>query len=245
MATSISAYARCSDGTFISLVNNSVTENTLTEIQTGGTGLAQVAGVSVGQAYVGRTITHMVAKCSTEDAGTAQYLYGYILGPDGKIVSVVQGGGGNTNELPALTRPVRLTQGMTFQARFDAIADGNAQMAALSVVCSDGCQDVFFATMVNNTKTSLVNKDGSSIGQALAGKMITRAFAMASTSFDINESQAGNGALYVESADGQLKAMYPPQSGAPVNAGFPVAPFIDYPVKIDQNDTLSVMGSHS
>jgi hypothetical protein len=245
MATSISVYGRCSDGTAFSLVNNSVTENTTTEIKTGGTGLAQVSDVSLGQAYVDKVVTHMVAKCSTEDAGTAQYLFGYILGPDGKIVCLVQGGGGNTNDLPMLKKPVKLAQGMTMQARFDAIADGNAQMCALSAYCADGTSDVFFASMVNNTKTELFNKDSSSIGQALAGRTIVSAYAIASTSFDINESQAGNGAVYIESADGTLKAFYPPLSGAPVNAGFPVAPYIDYPVKISQNDTASVMGSHS
>ena len=245
MATSISVYGRCSDGTAFSLVNNSVTENTTTEIKTGGTGLAQVSDVSLGQAYVGKTVTHMVAKCSTEDAGTAQFLFGYVLGPDGKIVCVVQGGGGNTNALPQLKKPIVLQQGMTMQARFDAIADGNAQMGALAVYCADGTSDVFFAAMVNDTKTSLVNKDSSSIGQALSGKTIVCAYATASTSFDINESQSGNGAIYIESADGTLKAFYPPLSGAPVNAGFPVAEFIEYPVRIEQNDTASIMGSHS
>ena len=245
MATSISVYGRCSDGTAFSLVNNSVTENTTTEIKTGGTGLAQVSDVSLGQAYVGKTVTHMVAKCSTEDAGTAQYLFGYVLGPDGKIVCVVQGGGGNTNALPQLKKPIVLQQGMTMQARFDAIADGATQMGALAVYCADGTSDVFFAQMVNNTKTELQNKDSSSIGAALSGKTIVAAYSTASTSFDINESQAGNGAIYIEAADGTLKAFYPPLSGAPVNAGFPIAEFIDYPVRIDQNDTASIMGSHS
>lgn len=245
MATSVSAFFRCSDGTFISLVNNSVTENTVTEIQTGGTGLNQVASVSLGQAYVGKTLTHGIVKVSTEDAGTASYLYGYVQSPSGSIALNVQGGGGNTSGMPALPKPHKLVQGDTFQARWDAIADGNAQMAALSVYCTDGTCEVLFAQIVNNTKTAMVNKDGNTIGQALAGKTISAAFAVASTSFDINESQAGVGAFYVESPDGMLKAMYTPLTGAPVNAGFPYAAYQAFPVRIGQNDTLSVMGSHS
>ena len=245
MATSISAYFRCSDGTFISLYNAGVTENTTTELQTGGTGLNQVSGVSLGQAYVGKVLTHGIVKVSTEDAASGVSLFNYIQNPAGSIGVVVQGAGGDVSQLPQLCKPHRLVQGDTFQARFDASADGATQMAALSVYCADGTCDVFFAQMVNNTKTAMVNKDGSSIGQALAGKVIAKAFAVASTVFDINESNAGNGAYYIESADGMLKGMYPPTTG---NTGSSYQDFPDfqaYPVRILQNDTLSVMGSHS
>lgn len=245
MATSISAFFRCSDGTFISLVNNSVTENTVTEITTGGTGLAQVSGVSLGQAYVGKTLTHGVFKSSTEDAATAVSLYGYIQSPAGSISLVVQGGGGTVSEMPALCKPITLVQGDTFQARFDAAADGNAQMAALSVYCTDGTSEVLFAQMVNNTKTAMLNKDGNTIGQALAGKTIMKAYATASTVYDINESQAGVGGYYIEAADGTLKAIYPPITGDTSSAYPSFADFQVFPVQISQNDTLSVMGSHS
>ena len=245
MATSISAFFRCSDGTFISLVNNSVTENTVTEIQTGGTGLNQVDSVALGQAYVGKSLTHGIVKVSTEDAASGIYLYGYVQTPQGSIGVVAQGAGGDVSRLPALPKPHRLVQGDTFQARFDAGADGNSQMAALSVYCTDGTCEVLFAQMANDTKTAMLNKDGNTIGQALAGKTIAAAFATSSTVFDINESQAGVGGYYIESADGMLKAVYPPITG---NAGSSYQDFPRYqayPVMITQNDTLSVMGSHS
>ena len=245
MATSVSAFFRCSDGTFISLVNNSVTENTVTEIQTGGTGLNQVASVSLGQAYVGKTLTHGIVKVSTEDAATGVYLYGYVQTPQGSIGVVTQGGGGGVSELPPLPKAHKLVQGDTFQARFDAAADGNAQMAALSVYCTDGTCEVLFAQMVNDTKTSMLNKDGNTIGQALAGKTIAAAFATSSTVYDINESQAGVGGFYIESADGMLKAVYPPIVGDTSSAYPSEAKYQAYPVRINQNDTLSVMGSHS
>lgn len=245
MATSISAFFRCSDGTFISLVNNSVTENTVTEIQTGGTGLQQTAGLSLGQAYPGKVLVEGIYKVSTEDATTGMPLYGQILNPQGTIVSIVQGGGGNVSRMEKLQKPITLSQGFVFQARFDAGADGATQMAALSVCCADGTADVFFATIVNDTKTSMLNKDGNTIGQALDGKTIVGAFANASTVFDINESQAGVGGFYIESAMGQLKAVYPPAI-ADTSSAYPnFAHYQYYPVRISQNDTLSVMGSHS
>jgi hypothetical protein len=245
MATSISAYFRCADGTFISLYNAGVTENTTTEIQTGGTGLNQVSGVSLGQAYVGKVLTHGIVKVSTEDSSAGVSLFNYIQTPSGSIGVVVQGAGADVSQLPPLCKAHRLAVGDTFQARFDAGADGNAQMAALSVYCSDGTCDVFFAQMVNNTKTSMVNKDGSTIGQALTNKVILKAFATSSTVFDINESNAGVGGYYIESADGMLKAIYPPITGN-TGSSYQDFPFYqEYPVRILQNDTLSVMGSHS
>ena len=195
MATAIAIYCRFSDGTFASLVNNSVTENTLTEIQTGGTGLAQVSGVSVGQAYVGKTMTHAVAKVSTEDANT----------------------------------------------RFDPQADAAIKQASLATYCTDGTSDVFTATAVDQTKTALLNKDGATIGQALSGKTIMKAYASYSSQYGLNESQEGNGAFYIESSEGQLKAMYPPSK---VNAQ-ELGDFQIYPVRINQNDTLSVMSDNS
>lgn len=247
MATSVSAYFRCTDGTFISLYDANVTENSVTEITTGGTGLAQVSGVSLGQAYVDKVLSHGIVKVSTEDSGTGAFLYGQIMNTNGSINCVVQGGGGNVSDMPALPKPVKLVQGMVFQARFDAIADGNAQMAALSIACTDGTCEVLFATMSNNVKTALLNKDGLTIGQALAGKTIRGAFSTASTKYDINESNAGVGAFYVEAPDGMLKAMYPPLVGNMDGgvASCVAAPYQTYPVKIGQNDTASVMGSHS
>ena len=241
MATAIAIYCRFSDGTFASLVNNSVSENTLTEIQTGGTGLAQVTGVSVGQAFVGKTMTHAVAKVSTEDANTGCFAYAYLQSPDGKIAMLIQGGGDHVGQFPQLCRPVVMTTGMTAQARFDAQADAATQQASVAAYCTDGTSDVFTATAVDATKTAMLNKDGATIGQALSGKTIMKAYASYSSQFGLNESQEGNGAFYIESSEGQLKAMYPPSK---VNAQ-ELADFQIYPVRINQNDTLSVMSDNS
>ena len=241
MATAIAIYGRCSDGTVISLVNNSVTENTVTEIQTGGTGLAQVSGVSLGQAYIGKVLTHAVAKVVTEDAATGGFCYAQVLDASGKVAMIIQGGGDHTSGFPALCKPLRLANGMIAQARFDALADAATLQASLAVYCTDGSCDVFTVAGVDGVKTAMVNKDSATIGQALAGKTIMKAYATFNSTYGLNESQDGNGAFYVESSDGQLKAMYPPGNGrdqAPSR-------FVEYPVKISQNDTLSVLADVS
>ena len=245
MATAIDALFRCSDGTFISLVNNSVSDKTITEIQTGGTGLNQSADVSLGQAYVGKTLTHGIYKVSTEDATTGVALGGFVQGPAGNIKVVVQGGGGSVSQLPALPKPITLVQGDKFFAEMDTAADAATQEAGLIVYCADGHCDYFRATIVNNTKTAMLNRDSNTVGQALANRVIIGAAAAASTVYDVNESQAGVTGYYIESADGQLKAIYPPVTGDTSSAYQNFAQYQKYPVQIRQNDTLSVMGSHS
>lgn len=237
MATAFSIYGRCSDGTVISLVNTSVTENTVTEIQTGGTGLAQVSGVSLGQAYIGKTLTHAVAKVSTEGAATGGICYAQILDASGKVAMIIQGGGDHVSDFPALCRPLTLANGMVAQGRWDALADAATLQASLAVYCTDGSCDVFTVAGVDATKTAMLNKDSATVGQALAGKTIMKAYATFNSTYGINESNQGNGGFYIESSDGQLKAVYPPGNGRDQTA----VPFITYPVRIAQNDTLSVM----
>jgi hypothetical protein len=243
MATQIDVFIRFSDGTFASLVNNNVTSNTLTEIQTGGTDLAQVSGVSVGQAFTGKVATHAMAKVTTEDASTGAFCYAYFLDPSGKISGLVQGGGDHCSEFPALLKPVRMQTGVTLQARWMATADGATQQASLAVYCASGVCDVFTVAAVDATKTAMVNPQGATIGQALDGQVIAKCYATYSSSFGINESQQGNGAFYIESSEGQLKAMYPP--GKHGGSESTIVPWQSYPVRISQNDTLSVMSDNS
>ena len=91
----------------------------------------------------------------------------------------------------------------------------------------------------------MLNRDSNTVGQALANRVIIAAAAAASTVYDVNESQAGVTGYYIESADGQLKAIYPPVTGDTSSAYQNFAAYQKYPVQIRQNDTLSVMGSHS
>jgi hypothetical protein len=86
----------------------------------------------------------------------------------------------------------------------------------------------------------MVNKDGSSFGNALAGKVLTKCYATYSSTNGLNDDGGGNGGYYIESADGQLKLMFPPCDSISLDSMVPYT-HLAVSVKIDQNDTLSVM----
>jgi hypothetical protein len=239
MATDINAFVQFSDGTFAVLRKEGATAEAVTSLPTGGNGLAQVSSVEIGQAYTGKTAVAASIAVQTDSAQTGLFSYGYFLGPDGKIVCPVQGGGYSSTGLPKLAKPVKMTTGLTLQACFDTQADAVA-LAALAVYCACGTSDVFFVKAVDATKTAMVNKDGSSIGQALTDKKITKVYATYSATNGLNDNGDGNSGFYIESADGQLKGMYPPSCSLSPEA---MIPYIDLaiPVHINQNDTLSVM----
>tara|TARA_Y100001938_G_C8082456_1_gene429970 strand:+ start:815 stop:1543 length:729 start_codon:yes stop_codon:yes gene_type:complete len=239
MATDIAAFVQFSDGTFASLLKEGATAEAVTSLPTGGNGLNQVSGIEIGQAYAGKTAICAAVRVATDSAQTGSFCYAYFLGPDGKIMVPVQGGGFRATGLPKLKKPVRMSPGVTLQAAFDATADAVA-LASLAVYCADGTSDCFFVKAVADTKTAMVNKDGSSIGQALTGKVISCTYATYSATNGLNDDGGGVGAFYLESSDGQLKSMYPPTNGG---IGEVIVPYMSdlKPVRIMQNDTLSVM----
>ena len=70
MATSVYGFVQFSDGSFASLADNSVSEVTASEIVTGGTGLNQVAGVSIGTAFEGKVAIAASLLVQTDTAVT-------------------------------------------------------------------------------------------------------------------------------------------------------------------------------
>ena len=81
MATQCSVYCKFSDGTFASLVNTAVNDtdgsagHNINTIQTGGNGLAQVSSVDIGQAFVGKLLTHAIGVWSTEDSNSRRRFF--------------------------------------------------------------------------------------------------------------------------------------------------------------------------
>ena len=131
-----------------------------------------------------------------------------------------------------------MTTGVTLQGCFDAQADAVA-LASLAVYCTSGQSDVFFVKAVDAVKTAMVNKDGSTIGQALDGQVLQKCYATYSASKGLNDNGAGVGGFYIEAADGQLKGIFPPINGISP----PISPWMipTRPIPLGQNDTLSVM----
>lgn len=239
MATDIAGLVQFSDGTFASLLKEGATAETVTSVPTGGNGLNQVSGVEIGQAYSGKVAIAAMVRVQGDSAQTGSFSYAYFLGPDGKIIVPIQGGGFRGTGLPRLKKAVKMSTGVTLQACFDTTSDA-VSLAALGVYCADGTSDVFFVKAVADTKTAMVNKDGSTIGQALDGKVLSCVYATYAGLNGLNDDGGGNHGFYIESSDGQLKAMYPPTNGA---IGEVVVPYMSelMPIKINQNDTLSVM----
>jgi len=236
MATSITVLCRFRDGTVGTLVNNDVTSGfTGEEITTGGTGLAQVTGTSLGNAFPGKVLTHAVGIASTQNAQTATGIWGSIRDAKGTVVAVFPIGGQHADQMPPLYREIPMATGMSCHAAWQAQADSQTLIASLSVCYTDGSADYFGATM-DGTKTELLNKDGSTLGAAGQNKVIAKAYAMYGGTLGLSEDQAGNNFLYVEGPDGQLKAAYPVGGGSGAhNAIFnPVM----YPVSVAINDGL-------
>ena len=230
------AFVKFSDGTMGSFLKEGASAEAVSSIPTGGTGINQVSGVEIGQAYNGKVAVACTVIVQTDSATTANFAYGYFLDPQGKIMTVVQGGGYNTTGLAPLAKPIRCAPGVTLNATFDTAADAVA-LASLGVCCSDGTADAFFIKAVSGTATELINKDGNGIGKALVGRSVKYAYATYSATNGLNDNGTGLGALYVQSADGQLKMCFPPGSGK----GQEPAPFIPgYGTTIQQNDVLYV-----
>ena len=239
MASDMYAFVKFSDGSVASMVASGATAKTATELVTGGTGLNQVSGVSIGQAYSGKTAVAALVTCVKDATAAPQnsLCYAYFQSPQGVIMCPVNGGGNNVSGFEKLSKPVAMQTGITLVAAYQESTDGAAQ-ASVAVVCASGKCDVFTILGVADTKTAMTNKDGSTIGQALSGEVIMKAYASYNSSKGLNEDGAGVSAFFIESAEGQLKHMLPPANGG---AGQYPLPWIEgLGTRIEQNDTLSV-----
>lgn len=236
MATDIMAFVKFSDGTMGSFLKEGATAETVTTLPTGGNSINQVSGVEIGQSYNGKMAVACQVLVQTDTATSAAFCYGYFLDPQGKIMTVVQGGGSHNTGLSALAKPIRCAPGVTLNAAFDAVGDAVA-LASLSVCYTDGSADCYFIKAVADTPTELLNKDGNGIGKSGVGKVIKYGIPTYSSTNGLNDDGGGFGALYVQSADGMLKMCFPPGQGK----GQEPSPFImGYGTAIRQNDVLLV-----
>ena len=252
MATAIYAFGQFSDGTFGSFANAAVTAETSTEIQTGGVGVNQSSGISLGQAFANKTLVAMSCLVQTDDAITGSFCYGYILGPTGEMLCPVQGGNFGGVGLPRLKRPVQCVPGVKLFAAFDVVADAGTQLGSMAIYCASGKSAIFTAKGVDATKTSMTDiLTGNTVGQSLDGEHCVCSYQTYPAVKGLNDNQAGNSGFYIESSDGALKLMIPPStSGGAVSATGGagsylqgVTGWVEYPVPIPlaQNDTLSIM----
>lgn len=225
----VSAFFQTASGKALTLQNQSVTDGTLTEIQSGGDGLNVVSGVSLGQYGEGETITHGLAVAT--DCPVAAY----IEDPQGKIIMpvVFTNAASGVAGVKPLCRPIRLVTGMTFKV-FTTDTGGSATPnAAFSAYCSDGSVEVFTTNLTNGSTTQFSSVQTSqSIGQTLSGKTIIKGFT--STFADLDAAEAtGFGGYSILSSEGYTKAVYAASSVLYVQQAEQV-----FNVSIAQNDTM-------
>lgn len=240
MATNISALIKFSDGTFTYL-RDEASANTLTELKTDASGILNIAGdISVGLGNQGKLATHCMIKVQTDDATTGCFSYGAFYDPQGRIMVAVQGSGVAGSALPALKKPVRMTTGVKLQCQFAPIVASGTSMsfANVAVYCRSGMSDIFSVQSADSGVQALLNKDGNTIGEALAGQTVLCSYSTFSSTngvADVGIADGING-FYLEDSQGQLKMMYSPSKG---NDQYP-PPWVEAPVTINQNDTLTV-----
>ena len=237
MATHVSCLIKFSDGSF-TFLRDDVTADTLSELQTDASGLLNItANLSVGIANQGKTATHAMCKVQTDSATSGAYGYGAFYGPQGTVLCPIQGGGQSATGLPALAKPVRMQSGVQVKVYWQAVADA-VQQASLAVYCASGKCEILSATAVDDQDVSMVNKDGATWGEALAGQTVTMAYATYSATNGLADTGIADGvdAFFVESASGQLLGMYAPEKG---NSHTPT-PYIRQTIRVQQNDTLTV-----
>ena len=234
MATGITVGIRFSNGSIAYLQNDDVTagaagEEILTANQGGD--LTQTSGQSCGVQYEGLVATHAFAMVKTQAATTGRLLWANFRGPDGAVIVPISGGGTMISQMVPLYKPVRMQNGVVCFAAFQAASDSATLIASLDV-CSPSKCDNFTVTAVDGVNTELINKDGASLGQSMAGIVATQMTGRYAQTNGLNNALAGVSTLFVTGPNGALKALIPIQSELKGVLG----PSITYPVRIEQND---------
>lgn len=239
MATNASVILKFSDGT-VGYLRNAVTLDAATEVKTDNSGLLNQAGdLSVGQAFQGKTLTHAAVKVQTDSATSGAFGYASIIGVSGNIIGAIEGGGQATSGLPRLKRPVRMQTGVKINVFAQALQDA-VQYASLAVYCASGKVEIFQGLAVDATNVSMTSViSGSTIGEALVNQQVVCYYATYPASNGLADTGVTDGvnALFVEDAQGQLKAMMYTGQGL----GNPdQIQFIEDSFPVRQNDTLTL-----
>ncbi len=239
MANIVQVSARMASGRIASLYDSSVSDNTTTAVNTGGTGLSQTPSLSLGQAYPDETITHIGAV--VEGGGSSAFNIAYIEGGNGQCKYVIPISGGGTGEMPQCLFPVKLDVGDICKVRV-CTSDATEVDACVGVVYSDRSTAVFQVYAVADTKTELTNliQGTTTWGQTAPGKVATHYYATFNNSNGMNDDGGGNNFLYVEDSSGQLKGVMYPQICR--NTAYPgPTEWTKIPIPVAQNDSLFVM----
>ena len=241
MTTAITVFLRFADGGVGYLQNSDVTAGSAGEdIKTSSATnlLNQVADVSAGQAFNNRVVTHASMSVATQNATSGSPIWCAIKDAQGKVIIPIEAGGATLGSMVPVYKPVRLTTGMTVSGAWQVSSDSATLIASL-IVCTPSKCDYFFGTGVDGQAVELVNASGSSIGQSLQGTTSALIYGYYAGNPGVHNQGAGVNALWVTDAQGQMKALIPPNGGATYETSS-LPDKVTYPVRFTQNDKAYV-----
>lgn len=206
---SVSGFAQFSDGTSVPLLNASMAEGTLSEIQTSSA--YTVTAQSLGTYAPGKTLVSLYAYA----ANNASYCYvlrqglPIFFGSVGKSGVVSYGN-------KVFPKTITLQPGDTVQVLAQTAAN---RTCAFIAHCNDGTQRVFTATPSTAATLNLVDTiTGNEIGETLQGKKITHAMALS-----VDGTKISSGGVVIVNAQGAVVGVL--GVGSPAEAQVCFSPF--------------------
>lgn len=189
---------RFSDGSSVPLLNASMAEGTLTELQTdaGFTTVAQTLGsYKPGATVVGGFV-----------AAANNISYAYILRQGVILASIPIGAAGAVNKGTMPMKAVTLMPGDSIQVMAVTAAD---REISVYTNCSDGTQAIFAVTpsgAATNTLTSVIT--GNGLGETLQGKTITEVYVNGPSAANVAKISSAGGVVFLDAQGSPIGAAH-------------------------------------
>lgn len=189
---------RCSDGSTIPLLNASMAEGTLSELQT-DSGFTTVAQ-TVGSYAPGKTVVAGLVAA----ANNASYAYLLRQGVVLATIPIAASGAVNKGAMPM--KNVRLMPGDSVQVMAVTAADREISVYAH---CSDGTQQIFAVTpsgAATNTLTSVIT--GNGLGETLQGKVINEVYVNGPSAANVAKISSAGGVVFLDAQGSPIGAAH-------------------------------------
>jgi hypothetical protein len=189
---------RFSDGSSVPLLNASMAEGTLSELQTdsGFTTVAQGLGsYAPGKTVVGGLVS-AANNCS----------YAYILRQGVILATIPVSAAGATSNGQMPIKNVRLMPGDTVQVMCVTAAD---REISVYCHCTDGTQQIFAATPssgATNTLTSVIT--GNGLGETLQGKTINEVYVNGPSAANVAKISSAGGVVFLDAQGSPIGAAH-------------------------------------
>ena len=189
---------RFSDGSSVPLLNASMAEGTLTELQT-DSGFTTVAQ-TLGSYAPGKTVVAGLVAA----ANNASYAYILRQGVILATIPVAAAGAVNKGAMPM--KSVRLMPGDSIQVMAVTAADREISVYAH---CSDGTQQIFAVTpsgAATNTLTSVIT--GNGLGETLQGKVINEVYVNGPSAANVAKISSAGGVVFLDAQGSPIGAAH-------------------------------------